>query len=130
MKKNSLIRYFTGLFIISAIIAGIEIFVFNTIYKSYYIPDYFLLLAFFIILTAIFHLILIKITSQNHYKFIAKFMLITIIKLLIYSIIIIIYILMRRTYIVNFLICFLSYYLIFSIYEVTSIINFMKKTKK
>ncbi|MGZ4053469.1 MAG: hypothetical protein ACXVPU_00030 [Bacteroidia bacterium] len=82
---------------------------------------------FFIVTTALIHIVLIKAAAQDPKKFVNYFMGITSLKLFAYLIIIIIYALLNRAGAQGFIVCFLLSYFLYSGFEVVTLIKHFKK---
>lgn len=92
-------------------------------------PALFPLIIFFYVLSLSVHLILIKSSKQKFTRFNNHFMLSTVIKLVLYMIILITYVLKNTGDAVNFLITFLILYVLFTGFEVIAIVKATKKIK-
>jgi hypothetical protein len=87
------------------------------------LPYLFLL---FYLTGALVHYILLRITSLNPRKFVSYFMLATFFKLMNYLIVILVYILYVKEGILPFILSFFILYIIFTVFEVATI---LKQTK-
>lgn len=85
------------------------------------------LLGFFIVVTALIHIVLMKAADENPKKFIIWFMAITGVKLFTYLIIIMIYGLLKGSEALGFVILFLVLYLLYSAFEVVTLLRYLKK---
>lgn len=81
-----------------------------------------LLLMFFTI-TAVVHYVLLRITALNPRKFVGYFMLATTLKLLVYIIVVFAYLFIVRTGILQFILAFFVLYIIYTVYEVVTILS-------
>lgn len=88
------------------------------------------LILFFFIITAIVHMLLVKLTDQRPGKFISGFMLTTTLKLFLYVIILIAYAFSNRTNAVPFIITFFCLYLLYTIFEVVHILPILKQNNQ
>lgn len=86
-----------------------------------------LLWGFFIVVTALIHIILVKSSEQSPRNFITYFMAITGMKLLGYLMIILIYALFKGKEALGFVIMFLVMYFLYSIFEVVTLLKHFKK---
>lgn len=82
---------------------------------------------FFIVSTALIHIILVKAAERNPKDFIMYFMAITGLKFVAYLIIIIIYGFLKRETVLGFSLCFLIMYFFYSVFEVATLIKHFKK---
>jgi hypothetical protein len=81
------------------------------------------LIILFIVVTALVHYILLKITEFNPRKFVGYFMLATSFKLLNYLIVIFVYVFMVRTGVLQFVLAFFILYIIYTVFEVVIILS-------
>ena len=111
-----------------SIITGIGIWVWNTYSpEQKQLNDLWLILIFFMALTAIIHFFLIRSGENKPTQFIRNFMGATALKLFIYLLIMVAYRFLKPSGAVVFLVAFLIHYLIFTVFEVFSILNYFKK---
>jgi len=87
------------------------------------------IILFFLSVSLLVYRFLIKNSKGNHGKFINAFLLTTTVKLLLYLAIILVYSLLNRGDAIGFIITFFIYYLIFTVFEIFSIIKFLQKTE-
>lgn len=92
-------------------------------------PALFYLIAFFYALTVIVHMLLINASKEKFARFNNKYMLSTVVKLLLYMAIMVAYVLIKPGDAVNFLITFLVLYILFTGFEVLSIVRATRKIK-
>lgn len=83
--------------------------------------------AFFIVVTALIHVVLVKADSQSPRKFVTYFMALTGVKLFGYLIIILIYALLKGKEALGFVILFLVLYFLYSVFEVVTLLKHFKK---
>jgi hypothetical protein len=87
-------------------------------------------LLFFVIISVAMHKYLVKANKKNTAKFVPVFMLVTFIKIMVCLIFMTIYALIFREHAVQFILTFLILYMIFTAFEVTSILPFVKRAKE
>ena len=88
---------------------------------------YWVIWLFFIITTAMIHIILVRTANQDPRKFVTYFMGMTAMKLFAYLIIILAYGLSNRETAQGFIICFLITYFFYSGFEVVTLMRHFKK---
>lgn len=88
---------------------------------------YWVIWLFFIVTTAVIHVILVKASEQDPKKFVTYFMGMTAMKLFAYLIIILAYGLSNRETAQGFIICFLITYFLYSGFEVVTLMKHFKK---
>jgi hypothetical protein len=86
------------------------------------------LVGLFLITNIIAHYFLINSTKSRPIKFFRIFIIITVIKILVYISVLIIYILSLKFGIKTFLVCFLMTYLAFTAFEVIELSKFLKNS--
>lgn len=119
----------TGLTLATAAI-GALVFVF--LLPEHYLPFFPFLLGFFYVFTLVSHRILLKMAGKTPGLFIQSTMVLTVIRLVLYSIIAMIYIVIDSENAIPFAIGLVSLYLIFTTFEVIEICKIpgCKKQKK
>ncbi len=121
-EMKPLIRSFIRkLTIFAAVIAIAAIFFRLMAPPQHITPAWFILLIFFYLLTAGIYSFLIYSARERMARFNTRFMLTTVVKLFLFMIILVIYILVNTQDAVNFLITFLIYYLLFTGFEVYNV---------
>lgn len=83
--------------------------------------------VFFIVTTTLIHLFLVKSTEKEPKKFVVNFMLVTAIKLFGYLIIILAYALIKREAALGFTVFFLAMYMLYSGFEVFTLLRHFRK---
>lgn len=86
-----------------------------------------LLWGFFIIVTALIHIVLVRSAEQSPRKFITNFMALSATKLFLYLMVIVIYALLKGKAALGFVILFLVLYFLYSIFEVVTLLKHFKK---
>ena len=123
-------KYVLKLFIFTILIGLIGAVLFLAFFKNYYLPVFPWLLIFFFLITFLAHIFFLIVTKRNISRFASMFMLFSMLKMLVYIIFIVIYLLINRDNTIPFLITFFSGYLLFSIFEVKSFISYQKNQIK
>jgi hypothetical protein len=107
-----------------SVFIGILIFLFNIFFKEYFTPFTIFIYIFFILITALSHIILEKyMVGKAPKNFISIYMLISFLKFFLYIIIITGYVFFIRTNAINFLFTFFIFYVFYTIFEVLTLIN-------
>jgi hypothetical protein len=83
--------------------------------------------VFFIVTTTLIHLFLVKSTEKEPKKFVVNFMLVTAIKLFGYLILILAYVLIKREAALGFTVFFLAMYMLYSGFEVFTLLRHFRK---
>ncbi|MBU0763798.1 MAG: hypothetical protein KJ607_03070 [Bacteroidetes bacterium] len=125
--QKAFLRFLANTAILSAIILIAGIFLFLYPFREQYIFILPYVLVFFYIITCGLHYVLLRITRLKPDKFVTYFMMITTIKLLFYMIVMIVYLFFDREGAVVFLLVFLFLYILFTVFEVLSLLSFLKK---
>ncbi len=86
-----------------------------------------LLWGFFIVVTALIHIVLVRSAEQSPRKFITNFMALSASKLFLYLMVIVIYALLKGKAALGFVILFLVLYFLYSIFEVVTLLKHFKK---
>jgi hypothetical protein len=128
MRDKHLLKFFSGISILTVILTGIALVISHFFYVSFCL-DHFLINVFcFLIVTSLFHTIQIRIIDTKPRKFEKTFLIFTISKILIYMLLLVIYILSISTGTKCFLISFLVLYLSYTIFEVSFLSSYLKNT--
>ena len=101
--------------------------VFSLFIPGYYIPVLPYMLLFFLVMTIAVHAWQLKMAKKDISKFTRSNMLVTFLKLVVYSVFAVIYIAINRENALVFIICLMIVYLIFSIIEVSELSRNTKK---
>jgi hypothetical protein len=86
-----------------------------------------LIWIFFITTTALIHIVLVKASEESPKKFVTSFLALTGLKLFTYLIIILIYALFKRQAALGFVVFFLAMYLLYSMFEIITLLRHFKK---
>ena len=103
---------------------------------SYIIPENLIsnswpfLAVFFFAVSLFVHRYLLNKASGQHTKFVNAFLLTTTVKLLLFLTIIVIYVLLNRDDAIGFILTFFMYYLIFTSFEIVSILKYLRNVQK
>jgi len=101
---------------------------------KYAIPEFFfsgflfMPLVLYLITLGVHRYLLVSSQEENH-RFTYKFMGATGVKMFIYLVLIVIYLLTDREHAVPFLICFLILYVLYSVFEVLSVLKYLKNNR-
>lgn len=109
------------------VLIGLSLILFCSILKDYYLKIFPLQFALITLVTVFSHLKLVDAFQLNARKFNTTFLTIMSIKLFIYLIFLLICLLIDHTRAIDFVVTFLILYLLFTIFEVLEISNFLKK---
>ncbi len=85
--------------------------------------------GFFMVVTALIHFLLIKVAEESPKKFITHFMAITGIKLFLYLVIVLLYALLKGKAALGFVVLFLIFYLLYSVFEIITLLRHFKKAE-
>lgn len=127
------IRSFKGFFLVSAILASALIILtyllLSFVFPEYYFHLFFLVPLFIFGIINLVHQFLIKASKLNTAQFLSRYIGAMGIKLLIYIMFLLVILLVDRERAVPILIIFLISYLCFTIFEVVSILKYLKNKK-
>ncbi len=115
--------------IISLILSIAGFFLFITILKKYFSFSFPVLLLVIFLINVLFHRYLIRSAGRSNRKFPVKFLGATGIKMGLYLILIILFVVFDRENAVPFLLVFIIIYVILTIFEVVSVLDYLKITK-
>ncbi len=127
--KNE-IRVFTNkLLLLTIAIAATGAGLFYLLIPEYYLNIFPVTLCLFFAVTLIIHRVLVKANELPVAKFSSRFMITTLLKMLVLATFAIIYIIGNRGGAVPFVIVFVFLYITYTIVEVTSILKYLRKQK-
>jgi len=127
--NNHLKKFIIKGIIISLILFIAGFFLFITILKEYFSFSFPVLLLAMLLITVLFHRYLVRSAEGSNRKFPVKFLSATGIKMGLYLILIILFIVFDRENAIPFLLVFLIIYVIFTTFEVVSVLNYFKITR-
>jgi len=123
-------QFIINITVISTALILIGWFIFSKFIPQYYLPVFPFLLLFFVISSVMIHAYQIQLAKKDLAKFTRSNMLITFLKLFLYSTFAIIYIAVDTSNAKVFVICFVLLYVIFTVFEVTSLVSTTSKNRK
>ena len=123
-------QFIINITIISTALVLIGWLIFSKFIPQYYLPVFPFLLLFFVLSSLMIHAYQIQLAKKDLSKFTRSNMLITFFKLFLYSAFAIIYIAVDTSNAKVFVICFVLLYLIFTVFEVTSLVSITSKNNK
>ena len=127
MFGDRAIRKFIGFSLGIAAISFLIAWALSLNYKQYNFTGIYMLIPAVMLITVIVHVLLVEASKKSPIKFINKFLASSGIKLFLYFLIILAYIYFVKHDIVLFLCAFLSLYMVFTILEISAILNYLKK---
>jgi hypothetical protein len=122
-------RFIKGIGVITLVVLVIGAIMFRLVIPGHYLCIFPYTLLFFVGLSVLFYYILLKIASKRTMYFINGFILGSAGKLFLYFLFFAIYVYLNREKAIPFTVVFLSLYIVFTIHEVISFLNFLKKNK-
>jgi hypothetical protein len=128
MEKN-FSNFFKGLTIYSIIILAIGALLFATLFKAFFLPVFPFLLLFYYISTLALHRYMLKIAKSDVSKFSFKFMMLSFLKMFIYIIFGVLYIVIDEESAVVFLMVYLALYVAYAVYEVRSVMKLINDSQ-
>ncbi len=123
MFKNYSLR----LLIFVVFIALIAAILYSTVLSSFYLSVFPYVLLFFTLISFLSHYIIVKAGQSRITKFSTSFMGITSLKLFLYLIFIIVYLLIDKTNALVFVLTFFILYLLFTVFETSSLLRDLDK---
>jgi hypothetical protein len=127
--KNNLNTFIKGLSLLTLLILGSGVILFLTVFKDYFLHILPVVLIFYYISTIFFHKLMLQISQNDISRFNYKFMMLSLIKMFIYIIFGVLYIVFDEKNAVVFLIVYLLLYVFYAFYEVRSVMNLINDSK-
>lgn len=123
---KAFIAKLTGVTLALALIGWLA---FSLFFQQYYLPVLPFLLLFFYAATIGVHAYQLKLSKTDMGKFTRSNMLITFFKLIIYSVVAVVYIAIDKENAIQFVICLMLLYLVFTFFEVSELTKLSRKQK-
>jgi hypothetical protein len=127
--KNNFFKFIKGLTLYTLLILILGVILFLTVLKNYFLPILPVVLLFYYISTLILHKFMLQISQKDISRFSFKFMMLSLIKMFIYIVFGVLYIVIDEENAVIFLIVYLILYVAYAIYEVRSVMNLINDSK-
>ncbi len=116
-------RFVVNIFLISVILVIIGWVIFSMFIPQYYLPVFPFILMFFAFSSVAVHAYQLQLSKKDTARFTRSNMIITFLKLFLYSAVAIVYIAVDTQNAKIFVICFILLYIIFSVFEVLSLMK-------
>lgn len=126
MNKAQALKYISNLAILSALILALGISILKFSGNETSLGHLYFLVSLFTATAILFHFGFLWLFGKYPKRFVPVFMLLTIVKLLLYISVVIIYVFKMEEGIKQFLIIFLGMYISFLIFEVLQLLSFLK----
>jgi len=127
--ENSFTKFIKGLSYYTIIIFVVGAILFSTIFRSYFLLILPFVLLFYYISTLVLHKFMLRISQKDISRFSFKFMMLSLIKMFIYIIFGVIYIIIDEENAVTFLIVYLILYVAYAVFEVRSVMELINESK-
>jgi len=127
--ENNFSTFLKGLSTFTLIILGLGAILFLTLFKDQFLIIFPFVLIFYYASTLMLHRYMLKITRNDVSRFSFKFMMLSFLKMFIYIIFGVFYIVFDEENAVNFLIVYLILYVAFAVYEVRSVMKLINESK-
>ena len=122
-----MLKYITRLLIFAAVLSLVVYGLFTSVLEQFYLPVFPYLIAFFVSISVLVHFILLKASNYRIAKFSTFFMGSVTLKLFMYIIFLVVYVLFDKENAVPFLITFFVFYLAFTVFETISLLIDLKE---
>jgi len=129
MNTKHLRNFSLYLFLLTVFITTGGWMLFKTWLPDRYFTGFLFIPFLFFIINVALHYYLIRSSEKVMIKFTPRFIGATGVKMLIYVILIVIYLLIDRQHAVSFLICFLICYFLYTAIEIISVLGYLKRDK-
>jgi len=126
---NNFSKFFKGLTTFTIILLVTGTLLFLTVFKEHFLIVFPFVLFFYYASTLILHKYMLRITRNDVSKFSFKFMMLSFLKMFIYIVFGVLYIVIDEENAVNFLIVYLLLYVAYAVYEVKSVMKLINDSK-
>ena len=104
--------------------------VFSLFLTKYYLPIFPFLLVFFYVVTLVIHLYQLSLAKKDLGKFTRSNMIVTFVKLMLYSVLAVVFIVLDKANAIPFVVCLMIFYLVYTFFEVSELTKISKPDKK
>lgn len=115
--------------VLTVIVLILGAILYSTVFNQFYRLILPAILAFFYILTNLVHAYLLNIAGKSGSRFSAQYMVISFIKMFFYLAVVIVFVIINKEDAKIFLVNFLLLYVVYTIFEVYEISNFVRQIK-
>ena len=122
-------KYIQNLLVVIFVVSIISLFVFSKIIPQYYLPVFPFIILFYAIVSASVHAYQIRLATKNMGKFTRSILVITFLKLFVYSAVAVAYIAIDNENAKIFVVEFMTIYLVFTVFEVFSLLKITSNRK-
>jgi hypothetical protein len=125
--KKHFYDFLRTLVVVTLIVIALSFVIFSIIPEWHYPPVYPFLLAFFFIATLLIYHFMLKALQKRPARFVNIFVLTTMLKLLLFMVVMVVYALLNREVARQFVVSFFLLYIIYTVMEVISILKVNKE---
>jgi hypothetical protein len=125
--ENNFNKFLKGLSIYSAIIFAVGAILFLTLLRPFFLVVFPFVLVFYYVSTLVLHRYMLKITRSDVSRFSFRFMILSFLKMFIYIVFGVLYIVFDESNAVTFLIAYLVLYVAYAIFEVRSVMRLINE---
>jgi hypothetical protein len=127
--ENIFLKFIKGLTYYSLVILGLGVILFSTILKSHFLLIMPVVLLFYYVSTLVLHRYMLSISQKDISRFSFRFMMLSLMKMFVYIIFGVLYIIFDEENAVVFLVVYLILYVAYAVYEVRSVMNLINEPK-
>ena len=120
-------QFIIRILVFTTIIFVVASALFMTVLETWYLASYPYLLLFIASITTIGHLWIVRASGQNSRKFNTAYMGAVTLKLMVYLTFMLAYLLIDRSQAITFVLTFVTFYILFTGFEVIQVLNAIKK---
>ncbi len=121
-------NFFIKLFVFSALIAALDLCWIRFAPEKNHVPHIWIVLGFFVLMTALFHFLAIRASKGKPQGFIRYYMGSTALRLMLYIMLILIYRFYDKPTLIPFALGFMAHYFLFTLFEVPVLLGELKKS--
>jgi len=119
-------QFLVKITILSIFVFAIAMASFSTFLKPWHFAAYPIQILVIALVTTIGHLWIVKAAGQNTRRFTTAFMASVTLKLMVYLTFLLVWLLLDHSQVIPFVFTFISFYIIFTIFEVLQVLNIIK----
>jgi len=126
MHKDSR-QFLIKIVVLSVVVYALATVLFSSVLQPWYLPSYPYLILLIACVTTIGHLIVIRSSGQNNMKFTTAFMASVTLKLFVYLLFMLVFLMLNRAQVIPFVLTFMTFYVFFTIFELQQVLSHIKK---
>jgi hypothetical protein len=127
MAMSAKFKFFNSLLVFSALVFLMGYAIFSLFLREHFLPVFFVILFYFMLLTFAGRMIILNGTADESTRFNIRYFMVRWIKVLLHLTFIIIYLLIERDNAFAFVLTFMTFYILYSLFDIYTLGIYLKK---